>query len=967
MNVAYITRDILEGYLNCKYLAHLRLTGQEEAKSAYEDLLLQARLEQQLAAANTLHHRYCHDIIATGVNLARTTLGEGASYILDAELNDDVFRVRFDGLKKVNGRSDLGTFHYVPMLLSGPRRVHKKDRVLLETLGVLLGRIQGHTPNRGVMYHGTSCTATSVPFSEGLRFGNDTLHELARMQRGAAQPKLLLNDHCHICEFNHRCRAQAVKDDNPTLLRGIGEKELKRYARRGLFTLTQIAHTFRPRRKGKRNRPSRVRHHALHALAIRDKTIYVFGEPEVPSSTTEIYLDIEGKPDEQFVYLIGIVICEGNREERLSFWADTKDEERLIFDRLLAVLSQHKNALVYCYGSYEKLFLMRMRLGARRKKAVGATLEALVNVLSIVYAHFYFPTYSNGLKEIGALLGCSWSDETASGTQSIVWRSRWERTGDEHWKEKLLQYNLEDCVALRKLVCFLRIVCKGDSFSPEGAPLDEATGLRVTSVKELEKASYSLPWKTFVNPDLAFVNKRAYFNYQRQRVFLRGSKALRRRHRARDKNRNRTVRASQHVQFTASKCPECSSSDLMSVVKRTHGMGVSTKVKRAFDLRISETGIKRRVIECRATMYQCLQCGHHFTPHRYHRLARHFHGFMSWVIYLQVAHRMSIGTIGETLHDLFGLTVSGSDIIMIRSLMARYYRPTYKRLLQRLVSGVVLHADETEMTLRTSTGYVWVFTSAEEVLYTYRETREGQFLQEMLKDFRGVLISDFYTPYDTLPCPQQKCLIHLIRDMNQDVLSNPFDTELHSITDRFGALLRTIVTTVDEYGLKRSRLRRHSASVAEFFQIVLGQSFSSEPARALQSRLAKNRDKLFTFIDYDGVPWNNNNAEFAIRRLSYFRDENARFMKEAGITDHLVLLSVYQTCRYKGISFLKFLLSRDADIDTFVARKRARHRHRGIELYPRGFHPPHLAPVRRLNALRQMQDSRSQDSADSKE
>ena len=219
----------------------------------------------------------------------------------------------------------------------------------------------------------------------------------------------------------------------------------------------------------------------------------------------------------------------------------------------------------------------------------------------------------------------------------------------------------------------------------------------------------------------------------------------------------------------------------------------------------------------------------------------------------------------------------------------------------------MLHADETEITLRDGTGYVWVFTSAEEVFYTYRKTREGQFLQEMLKDFSGVLISDFYAPYDALPCPQQKCLIHLIRDMNQDILSNPFDTELQSITDRFGALLRAIVTTVDEHGLKRSRLRQHSASIAEFFRIIAGQCFSSEPARALQIRLAKNRDKLFTFVDCDGVPWNNNNAEFAIRRLSYFRDENARFMKEGGISDYLVLLSVYQTCRYKGINFLKFL------------------------------------------------------------
>jgi hypothetical protein len=48
----------------------------------------------------------------------------------------------------------------------------------------------------------------------------------------------------------------------------------------------------------------------------------------------------------------------------------------------------------------------------------------------------------------------------------------------------------------------------------------------------------------------------------------------------------------------------------------------------------------------------------------------------------------------------------------------------------------------------------------------YKPTREGEFLRELLRDYTGVLISDFYGAYDSLPCPQQKCLIHLMRDLN---------------------------------------------------------------------------------------------------------------------------------------------------------------------------------------------------------
>lgn len=76
----------------------------------------------------------------------------------------------------------------------------------------------------------------------------------------------------------------------------------------------------------------------------------------------------------------------------------------------------------------------------------------------------------------------------------------------------------------------------------------------------------------------------------------------------------------------------------------------------------------------------------------------------------------------------------------------------------------------------------------EEVFYLYRNGREAGFLHELLFGFNGVLISDFYTGYDSLPCPQQKCLIHLIRDINEDLLKYPFDQELKGHGGAFWAV-----------------------------------------------------------------------------------------------------------------------------------------------------------------------------------
>ena len=286
------------------------------------------------------------------------------------------------------------------------------------------------------------------------------------------------------------------------------------------------------------------------------------------------------------------------------------------------------------------------------------------------------------------------------------------------------------------------------------------------------------------------------------------------------------------------------------------------------------------------------------------------------------------------------MTVGIQEIHEFKSLLARYYRSTYRKLLAKIIRGPVLHADETSVKLRSGTGYVWVFASLEEVVYFYKPTREGEFMRELLSDFKGVLVSDFFAAYDSIGCPQQKCLIHLMRDMNQDILDNPFDHELQSITQPFGALLRSIVSTVDEHGLKRRYLRRHGRAVADFFRSIAKQSLRSEAAIALRQRLIRNQDKLFTFIQHDRVPWNNNSAENAIKQFAYYREGTVGVMKEVGLADYLVLLSIYQTCRYKGVSFLKFLLSKERDVDSYCATKQKVRRRMGIDFYPKGYTPP---------------------------
>ena len=194
----------------------------------------------------------------------------------------------------------------------------------------------------------------------------------------------------------------------------------------------------------------------------------------------------------------------------------------------------------------------------------------------------------------------------------------------------------------------------------------------------------------------------------------------------------------------------------------------------------------------------------------------------------------------------------------------------------------------------------------------------------MLRDFKGVLVSDFYAAYDAIDCPQQKCLIHFIRDLNDDLLKHPYDNGLKRLAREFTGLLKPIVDTVDQRGLKKRFLGKHKIFVDRFYKRLGGEFGSGEAARKIVERLQKNRDTMFTFLNFDGVPWNNNNAEHAVKAFANLRHVIDGTTSESGLRDYLVLLSLCETCKYKSVDFLDFLRSGSKNVADFVNSRRSR-------------------------------------------
>lgn len=893
----HITECLLDAALDCSYKAFLLSQGEEGKLHELVKIEQERRDEHRQKAVAALLAR--HKLEGAPVSPVLSQLSEGRPLLLDVKLEAHPFSFRFDALERCEGKSQFGSFHFRPVLFEHSDRIRPRQRLLLAFGAFVLSRIQDTTPATGRMVCGTDCKVGTVRFSSLEEKLRSSLDNVQRIVSGDVQPQLRLIRHCDMCKFRERCRTEAIEKDDLSLLKGMTDREIAAQRNKGIFTIEQLSYVFRLRR-----RPSRLQDRpqpyqpGLHALALREKKTYILDEPDVPSATTSVYVDMEGASEATSIYLIGALAVTDQDAEFVSFWAESGEEERLIFERFFQWLEKFNSPRLFHYGSYESKAFARWTSTTSSHSLV----EEAVNLLSLIYRRVYFPVYSNSLKEVGKFLGFKWTDESSSGLSALVWRARWEQSHDDSFKERLIHYKHEDCLALRSVTEFL---------AASGKP----TRMEVAHAKDLIAHDELTRWgrRRFAIDSFQVVADCAYFDYQRSKVFLRTQpnvrKALQRKRRKKAvKNRpNRTI------DVKARKCWRCKTTDIRRDTSRLHS-------KLHLDLKISPGGIRRWITRYRTPFHHCNNCRTPIFPRAYKRKKQYGHSLMVWVVYQQVVNRMSLKQIEATARECFGLHLPYVNVHELKGLAAAFYKTTYNSILKKIVGGSLLHADETMVKLLQEKGCVWVLANMDSAYYLYRPTREGGFLHELLEGFEGVLVSDFYSVYDSLPCPQQKCLVHLMWDINADLLKNPFDDDLKYIAASFGEILRDIIKTLDRYGLKSRYLGRHRKKVARFYRELNKRKLGSDKSEQYRTRLRKYREKLFVFLEHDGIPWNNNNAEHAIKPFAKYRRLFQKSMQSKGLKDYLIMLSIQQTCEYRGVSFFDFLVSGERDIARFCER-----------------------------------------------
>ena len=740
-----------------------------------------------------------------------------------------------------------------PVLFHRHEEISIRAKLLLAFRAALIEKVTGIAPTHGQIIYGDDFTSITIPLSTFVAKVKRIVRSIDEIATQKT-PALFLCSHCEICEFRTNCQSRAIEEDSMSLLHGMGRTRIEEQNRKGIFTLHQYSHTFRSRKSPKRvKHPSKPRYYAIQARALRDNKVYIYGTPALPVAETSIYLDIEGLPGRRFHYLFGMLIATGAINSYQSFWVNDKSDQADIFVKFCKSAAAHSNAALFHYGSYDVRAIKEMRkyIGDKYNSIVDHVLSSSHNVLPILHHHCYFPTYSNRLKDVASFLGYQFNNAIHSGVRSVMFRERWEATADDNLKDELITYNRQDCEALKATCEFVR---KSSTLASARGTIpgrDEEVAFADTLRKAEEGNRPIFKKAEFLCPEFEFVNRCAYFDYQRNRVFARPQQHRPKVFRLlRPKNTERRVSLTTDISDTPNRCPACGSKQLLCERK---------VVKWKIDLKFYKTGIgvKRWQPRYLVSRNRCRKCHQLFTHPNvpFDEISRSIygHGLMCWCIYHNIVGKQPMLSVHRGLKDIFSLQIPVSKTYQFKSLMASYYCDLYKEILASVLAADVIHIDETPVKLRKTIGYVWVISSVSAVYFHFRDSREGGFLQELLGEFHGVLISDFFTAYDSIECLQQKCLVHLMRDINDDLRRNPYDQEMRSVADPFAKLLKEIVLTIDRYGLRRRHLHKFVRPAEQLCAAISDQRFTSVTAARYQSRFQKYGSRLFTFLNHDEV------------------------------------------------------------------------------------------------------------------
>jgi transposase len=353
-----------------------------------------------------------------------------------------------------------------------------------------------------------------------------------------------------------------------------------------------------------------------------------------------------------------------------------------------------------------------------------------------------------------------------------------------------------------------------------------------------------------------------------------------------------------HVTHAATHCPDCGTALGGGSVKRTREV-------------IEVTPSPAVVTEHRYLERCCPGCGRRVTPAvdlsgMVAGQSRLGVGLVSLIATLRGEWRMPIRAIQQALGSVHDLRLSVGAIHGALGQVARVGQSMVADTLASIRASPVVHADETGWREGGRNCYLWTFSTPTHCYYRSGSREKGMVDTVLGPDFSGVLVSDFYAAYDHYDGVQQKCWVHLLRDIHHLTRQHPADAALAAWATDVRAVYDDALAAaagLTAQGASEAARRTERQALEERLWAVCEPFAADEdaPQAVLCRRVDKYRHALFSFVREAGVPSHNNAAERSVRHEVVGRKISGGTRSEAGTRVRTTLATLFGTWRLQGL------------------------------------------------------------------
>ena len=289
--------------------------------------------------------------------------------------------------------------------------------------------------------------------------------EEAVARKGGTVPAL--SSTCKLCHWHSHCLKQVERTDDLTLIPELGRSRRDVIHPHVKTVAAMATADLSPFLKGGKTVFPRIGSALLNSFQMRARLLkdpdarpVLTASLDLPAADREIFFDVETDPMRDRCYLHGFLVRTGRdraTETYIAFFADdpTDEAEKDVFAAALDFLKNSRPFVMYFFSKYERTQWRRLQ----EKYPDAATVEEIeawfdpetaVDLYNnVVLKKTEWPTYSKSIKTLARYLGFEWRDTDPSGASSIEWYHRWVESRDRAIKQRILDYNEDDCRATR--------------------------------------------------------------------------------------------------------------------------------------------------------------------------------------------------------------------------------------------------------------------------------------------------------------------------------------------------------------------------------------------------------------------------------------------------------------------------------------------------------------------------------------